>query len=171
MAKPDQCYGVLKKSPSTKEICVLLVRRTACPSSVDSTMGWWSWPPSVLCATTLLWTTMRFTHLTEKHIIGALRVTFSNFLLVLNSTQSKGIYEKVGEATETALSCLVEKMNVFNTEVRGLSKVERANACCSVSPRTSHRSALPSTPPPPLIFLNNVSSDCFHTRGGISLTV
>lgn len=47
--------------------------------------------------------------------------------------QSKGIYEKVGEATETALSCLVEKMNVFNTEVRGLSKVERANACCSVS--------------------------------------
>lgn len=48
-------------------------------------------------------------------------------------TQSKGIYEKVGEATETALSCLVEKMNVFNTEVRGLSKVERANACCAVS--------------------------------------
>lgn len=49
--------------------------------------------------------------------------------------QSKGIYEKVGEATETALSCLVEKMNVFNTEVRGLSKVERANACCAVSPQ------------------------------------
>ena len=47
--------------------------------------------------------------------------------------QSKGIYEKVGEATETALCCLVEKMNVFNTEVRGLSKVERANTCCSVS--------------------------------------
>lgn len=47
--------------------------------------------------------------------------------------QSKGIYEKVGEATETALCCLVEKMNVFSTEVRGLSKVERANACCSVS--------------------------------------
>lgn len=51
--------------------------------------------------------------------------------------QSKGIYEKVGEATETALSCLVEKMNVFNTEVRGLSKVERANACCSVSLKIS----------------------------------
>lgn len=47
--------------------------------------------------------------------------------------QSKGIYEKVGEATETALCCLVEKMNVFNTEVRGLSKVERANTCCTVS--------------------------------------
>lgn len=47
--------------------------------------------------------------------------------------QSKGIYEKVGEATETALCCLVEKMNVFNSEVRGLSKVERANACCAVS--------------------------------------
>uniref|UniRef100_A0A8C9XD77 Calcium-transporting ATPase n=1 Tax=Sander lucioperca TaxID=283035 RepID=A0A8C9XD77_SANLU len=50
----------------------------------------------------------------------------------LDYNESKGIYEKVGEATETALSCLVEKMNVFNSEVRGLSKVERANACCSV---------------------------------------
>uniref|UniRef100_A0AAQ4RY18 Calcium-transporting ATPase n=1 Tax=Gasterosteus aculeatus aculeatus TaxID=481459 RepID=A0AAQ4RY18_GASAC len=50
----------------------------------------------------------------------------------LDYNESKGIYEKVGEATETALSCLVEKMNVFNTEVRGLSKVERANACCCV---------------------------------------
>lgn len=39
----------------------------------------------------------------------------------------------MGEATETALTCLVEKMNVFNTDVRGLSKVERAMACNSVS--------------------------------------
>ncbi|TSK28018.1 Sarcoplasmic/endoplasmic reticulum calcium ATPase 1 [Bagarius yarrelli] len=50
----------------------------------------------------------------------------------LDYNESKGIYEKVGEATETALCCLVEKMNVFNTDVRTLSKVERANACCSV---------------------------------------
>ncbi|XP_062840965.1 sarcoplasmic/endoplasmic reticulum calcium ATPase 1 isoform X1 [Trichomycterus rosablanca] len=50
----------------------------------------------------------------------------------LDYNESKGIYEKVGEATETALCCLVEKMNVFNTDVHGLSKVERANACCSV---------------------------------------
>ncbi|KAJ8245891.1 hypothetical protein GJAV_G00261400 [Gymnothorax javanicus] len=50
----------------------------------------------------------------------------------LDYNDSKGIYEKVGEATETALCCLVEKMNVFNTEVRSLSKVERANACCTV---------------------------------------
>ncbi|XP_058868459.1 sarcoplasmic/endoplasmic reticulum calcium ATPase 1 isoform X2 [Acipenser ruthenus] len=50
----------------------------------------------------------------------------------LDYNESKGIYEKVGEATETALCCLVEKMNVFNTDVRSLSKVERANACCSV---------------------------------------
>uniref|UniRef100_A0A2I3GSE0 Calcium-transporting ATPase n=1 Tax=Nomascus leucogenys TaxID=61853 RepID=A0A2I3GSE0_NOMLE len=42
------------------------------------------------------------------------------------------VYEKVGEATETALTTLVEKMNVFNTDVRSLSKVERANACNSV---------------------------------------
>lgn len=47
--------------------------------------------------------------------------------------QSKGVYEKVGEATETALTCLVEKMNVFDTDVRNLSRIERANACNSVS--------------------------------------
>lgn len=47
--------------------------------------------------------------------------------------QSKKIYEKVGEATETALCCLVEKMNVFNSNVKNLSRIERANACCTVS--------------------------------------
>ncbi|XP_066486433.1 sarcoplasmic/endoplasmic reticulum calcium ATPase 1 [Tiliqua scincoides] len=50
----------------------------------------------------------------------------------LDFNESKGVYEKVGEATETALTCLVEKMNVFNTDVRSLSKVERANACNTV---------------------------------------
>ncbi|XP_014117778.1 PREDICTED: sarcoplasmic/endoplasmic reticulum calcium ATPase 1 isoform X1 [Pseudopodoces humilis] len=50
----------------------------------------------------------------------------------LDYNESKGVYEKVGEATETALTCLVEKMNVFNTDVRSLSKVERANACNAV---------------------------------------
>uniref|UniRef100_A0A8C2G7C8 Calcium-transporting ATPase n=1 Tax=Cyprinus carpio TaxID=7962 RepID=A0A8C2G7C8_CYPCA len=50
----------------------------------------------------------------------------------LDYNESKGIYEKVGEATETALCCLVEKMNVFGTDVRGVSKVERANTCCTV---------------------------------------
>lgn len=48
-------------------------------------------------------------------------------------SQAKGVYEKVGEATETALCCLVEKMNVFDTDLRGLSPSERATACCSVS--------------------------------------
>ncbi|KAB0394867.1 hypothetical protein E2I00_008102, partial [Balaenoptera physalus] len=47
----------------------------------------------------------------------------------LDFNEAKGVYEKVGEATETALTTLVEKMNVFNTELRNLSKVERANAC------------------------------------------
>lgn len=46
--------------------------------------------------------------------------------------QTKSVYEKVGEATETALCCLVEKMNVFDTDVRGLSHAERATACNSV---------------------------------------
>ncbi|XP_056325030.1 ATPase sarcoplasmic/endoplasmic reticulum Ca2+ transporting 1, like isoform X2 [Danio aesculapii] len=50
----------------------------------------------------------------------------------LDYNESKKIYEKVGEATETALCCLVEKMNVFKSNVGNLSKVERANACCSV---------------------------------------
>ncbi|XP_015263490.1 PREDICTED: sarcoplasmic/endoplasmic reticulum calcium ATPase 3 [Gekko japonicus] len=50
----------------------------------------------------------------------------------LDYNESKKVYEKVGEATETALTCLVEKMNVFNTDLDQLSKVERANACNSV---------------------------------------
>ncbi|EPQ13969.1 Sarcoplasmic/endoplasmic reticulum calcium ATPase 2 [Myotis brandtii] len=52
----------------------------------------------------------------------------------LDYNEAKGAYEKVGEATETALTCLVEKMNVFDTELKGLSKVERANACNSGAP-------------------------------------
>ncbi|PWA26819.1 hypothetical protein CCH79_00000769 [Gambusia affinis] len=50
----------------------------------------------------------------------------------LDYNETKGVYEKVGEATETALTCLVEKMNVFDTDIKNLSKVERANACNSV---------------------------------------
>lgn len=38
----------------------------------------------------------------------------------------------MGEATETALITLVEKMNVFKTDLSGLSKVERAGCCNSV---------------------------------------
>ncbi|XP_056264205.1 sarcoplasmic/endoplasmic reticulum calcium ATPase 2 [Pseudoliparis swirei] len=50
----------------------------------------------------------------------------------LDYNETKGVFEKVGEATETALCCLVEKMNVFDTDLMGLSPVERATACCSV---------------------------------------
>ncbi|KAI2668303.1 Sarcoplasmic/endoplasmic reticulum calcium ATPase 2 [Labeo rohita] len=50
----------------------------------------------------------------------------------LDYNESKGVFEKVGEATETALCCLVEKMNVFDTDLAGLSPAERATACCSV---------------------------------------
>ncbi|XP_053276442.1 sarcoplasmic/endoplasmic reticulum calcium ATPase 2 [Pleuronectes platessa] len=50
----------------------------------------------------------------------------------LDFNEVKGVYEKVGEATETALTCLVEKMNVFDTEVNSLSKIDKANACNSV---------------------------------------
>lgn len=54
-------------------------------------------------------------------------------LMCALTPQAKKIYEKVGEATETALCCLVEKMNVFKSNVSNLSCVERANACCTVS--------------------------------------
>jgi len=47
--------------------------------------------------------------------------------------QVKGVYEKVGEATETALTVLCEKMNVFNTDLRGMTKAQRAHHCNSVS--------------------------------------
>ncbi|KAF7213304.1 transcript variant X2, partial [Nothobranchius furzeri] len=50
----------------------------------------------------------------------------------LDYNETKGVFEKVGEATETALCCLVEKMNVFDTDLRGLRPAERATACCSV---------------------------------------
>uniref|UniRef100_A0A667YV44 Calcium-transporting ATPase n=1 Tax=Myripristis murdjan TaxID=586833 RepID=A0A667YV44_9TELE len=50
----------------------------------------------------------------------------------LDYNEAKGVYEKVGEATETALTTLVEKMNVFKSDLSGLSKVERAGACNSV---------------------------------------
>lgn len=48
--------------------------------------------------------------------------------------QTKGVYEKVGEATETALSVLLEKMNVHNVNKKGLSKKELS----SVSSRSIH---------------------------------
>lgn len=41
-----------------------------------------------------------------------------------SGSQAKGVYEKVGEATETALTVLVEKMNVTNTDKSSLSKKE-----------------------------------------------
>jgi len=43
--------------------------------------------------------------------------------------QAKGLYEKVGEATETALYVLAEKMNVYNSDVRRLTTSDRCHAC------------------------------------------
>lgn len=103
--------------------------------SADSMTDWLSWQLFAHCAMILLWTTTRSV---EEEFMLPLNSLLKMHLAIFNELfvslmQSKGIYEKVGEATETALCCLVEKMNVFNTEVRSLSKVERANACCSVS--------------------------------------
>lgn len=60
------------------------------------------------------------------------------------------MYEKVGEATETALTCLVEKMNVFDSVVHNLSKIDRANACNSVSDTNAHACSHLSLPLLPL---------------------
>lgn len=50
----------------------------------------------------------------------------------LDYNDSKKIYEKIGEATETALTVLVEKMNVYNTNKNMLSNSERAMCCNNV---------------------------------------
>ncbi|CAM2707338.1 unnamed protein product [Rotaria socialis] len=46
----------------------------------------------------------------------------------LDYNEAKKIFEKVGEATETALTVLVEKMNVYNTDKSRLSPQELAMA-------------------------------------------
>jgi len=43
--------------------------------------------------------------------------------------KAKNTYEKVGEATETALTVLVEKMNVFGVNKSGLGRKEIGTAC------------------------------------------
>ena len=43
--------------------------------------------------------------------------------------EAKKHYEKVGEATETALVVLVEKLNVFGLNLQGKDLHELANAC------------------------------------------
>ncbi|XP_025091372.1 calcium-transporting ATPase sarcoplasmic/endoplasmic reticulum type-like isoform X2 [Pomacea canaliculata] len=43
--------------------------------------------------------------------------------------EAKDQYEKVGEATETALTVLVEKLNFYNTDKSGLNKREMGTVC------------------------------------------
>lgn len=50
----------------------------------------------------------------------------------LDYNEAKKVYEKIGEATETALTVLVEKMNVFSTNKSMLSNVERSMCCNNV---------------------------------------
>ena len=46
----------------------------------------------------------------------------------LDYNESKKIYEKVGEATETAMTVLVEKMNVYNTNKSILTPQQKAES-------------------------------------------
>jgi Ca2+ transporting ATPase len=50
----------------------------------------------------------------------------------LDYNEAKKVYEKIGEATETALTVMVEKMNVYNTNKSMLSNVERSMCCNKV---------------------------------------
>jgi len=50
----------------------------------------------------------------------------------LDYNEAKKVFEKVGEATETALTVLVEKMNVFNTNKSRLSPQDLAMACNTI---------------------------------------
>jgi Ca2+ transporting ATPase len=43
--------------------------------------------------------------------------------------QAKGVYEKVGEATETALTVLCEKLNTMNVDKSSLKKKELGTVC------------------------------------------
>lgn len=47
----------------------------------------------------------------------------------LDYNETKGVYEKVGEATETALVVLVEKLNIHNLVKKKMTKKEAAMAC------------------------------------------
>ena len=44
-------------------------------------------------------------------------------------SQVKGVYEKVGEATETALTVLVEKMNPYAVDKSSMTKKDIGTAC------------------------------------------
>ena len=116
--------------------CFSVPREVPRPTAAHTT-ALLSWLPSAPCATTPLSTTTRWIHRFLQYISQqCYPMSFCNLTSSLQHPpflQSKKIYEKVGEATETALSCLVEKMNVFNSNVKNLSRIERANACCSVS--------------------------------------
>ena len=48
---------------------------------------------------------------------------------VYSHIQEKGVYEKVGEATEVALKVLAEKLNVQAVEKASLSPSQKATAC------------------------------------------
>ncbi len=52
----------------------------------------------------------------------------------IDFNESKKAYEKVGEATETALCCLVEKANVYSIDKSTLNKKQLGCFCYFISP-------------------------------------
>ena len=51
------------------------------------------------------------------------------YVMLCYVVQAKGVFEKVGEATETALTVLVEKMNPFNVDKSSLTSKDLGTAC------------------------------------------
>jgi len=61
-------------------------------------------------------------------ITGKLRQRAVAMMNDVGMKQTKGVYEKVGEATETALTVLVEKMNPFNLDKSNLTNKDLGTA-------------------------------------------
>ena len=80
-----------------------------------------------------IWTLWKFAASTALeiyarwHTSAGGRQTMTQFCL--SRRQAKGAYEKLGEATETALSVLVEKLNFHSTDKSSLNKRELGSAC------------------------------------------
>ena len=60
--------------------------------------------------------------------------------------ETKQAYEKVGEATETALTVLAEKMNVYNTSKAGLNKKEIGTVCNHVRSKQMYKLSVCNLP-------------------------
>jgi len=55
------------------------------------------------------------------------------------TSQAKGFYEKIGEATETALTVLCEKMNPYNIDKSTIKSKKELGTICNQGIQTNFR--------------------------------